>query len=48
MSQVKQMQSENHTRRLNGFSNSSDFIKYGIDYAKKFGELMAKLEKSCK
>lgn len=43
---INDLRIENTERRKQGFALAQEFIQYGIEYAKRFGELMQLLEKA--
>jgi len=45
---INMLRESNILRKKQGFTNAQELVNYGIEYAKKFSELMLKLEKSCK
>lgn len=46
--QINALREENSNRRKQGFKTTNEFIQYGIEYAKRFGELMQQLENATK
>lgn len=46
--EINELRKENIERRKQGFASTDELVQYGIDYAKRFGALMQKLEAACK